>query len=70
MFIYGIILLIIGGILGYGTKWLVDKFGFNMSESVTLLLILKLAGFVLAAVGFLMVINGEFPEKLKFIKIF
>ncbi len=67
VFIIGIVFLIIGAVLGYGAKWILRWFG--KDKTIKFLLILKLLGFVLTIAGFLMVMYGEFPQRLQFIRI-
>ncbi|TCO68485.1 hypothetical protein [Marinisporobacter balticus] len=62
MFFIGVIFLMMGAILVYGTKYIIKIF--NMNSPV----ILKLIGFFIGAIGCFMIMYGDFPKWLVFIR--
>ncbi|QEK12553.1 hypothetical protein FQB35_09570 [Crassaminicella thermophila] len=63
MFYVGVILLIFGSIFVYGTKYLMKIFKWNPIN-------IKFIGLFIAVIGIFMIINGEFPKSLEFIRYF
>ena len=66
MFIVGIILLLAGTVMVYGSKQIITLIGKGFSNQ----LILKTMGLILAVIGIGIILFGEFPENLNFLRIF
>ena len=66
MFIVGIILLLVGATMVYASKQIVAIIGKGFSKQ----LIIKTMGLIFAVIGIGLILHGDFPENLNFIKIF
>ena len=66
MFIIGLILLMLGSIIVYGSKYI--RLLKDMEEDRTL--IIKCIGFIMAVLGIFLIFYGEFPREVDFIRIF
>ncbi|WZL74443.1 hypothetical protein QBE52_06805 [Clostridiaceae bacterium 35-E11] len=67
MFVIGCIVLMIGAMLVYKTQYILKFLG---KKSVHHPMVVKLMGLGIAVVGFLMILYGEFPKSLGFMRIF
>lgn len=62
MFFAGVVLLILGAVLVYGSRIIVSSIKSNP-------LLPKAIGIALAVIGFFMIMYGDFPQRLEAIRI-
>ena len=67
MFLVGAVFLLFGGVCIYGSGWIVRRIGKGDQHTV---LRIKMIGMLLALLAFGLILFGEFPRTLDFIRIF
>ncbi|AOT68850.1 hypothetical protein [Geosporobacter ferrireducens] len=67
MFFVGIVFLFFGGFFVYGSRWIVRIIGKNDQHTVV---IIKTIGMIMTLLAFWLILSGEFPRTLEFIRIF
>ncbi|MFZ5969010.1 MAG: hypothetical protein ACOYVK_17780 [Bacillota bacterium] len=66
MFIIGLLFLIIGAVLVYGSKYISQQMRFTIEHKE---IFIKLLGFVMALIGTMIVLNSDIPKFLEFMQI-
>ncbi|MCT4595700.1 MAG: hypothetical protein N4A57_15740 [Anaeromicrobium sp.] len=64
MFYFGIVTFIMGALLGYTPKFVINFFGQEKIHMV------KILGFIICILSFLTITRNEYPASLEFIRIF
>lgn len=66
MFYIGILLLVIGAVMVYGTTFISRIFGITSIKSI---LFIKIGGLVIAFIGGIFLFFNNVPERLNFLRI-
>lgn len=67
MFLMGCMFLIVGGMWVYKTRYMIKLF---INKPIHRPVMVKLMGLGIAVIGILMIIYGDFPKSLGFMRIF
>lgn len=67
MFQAGMVLLLLGGFCIYKSPWILRHMNRNDTQGV---IMVKMIGMLLAFLAFWLILSGEIPQSMKFIRIF
>lgn len=63
MFYFGLMSIFVGALLGYGPSFVIDFFQRDKTG------IIKILGFIMCMLGFLIITKYEYPKELEWIRI-